>query len=368
MKLLHNFIIVASSLIMLSCNNNKHIIFTPDKILEVRFGESVNTPFRTSQMIDTVIYVPLDSTCVLGKIDDIKIVNDKYYIIDKTSGRICVFSSSGNHIMTFSKKGHAHDEYITMADVDIAFNGDIHIYDSATRQILKYSDDGTYKSSVNINVFPEDFIVLDNGNYLFYTPVFHDETSCRGLWVSNENGEFIRQLATISDKFIFSGALGSRYFCKIGDDKYGLLGSEENSNIYTITKDSIYSTYRVNHGYSIPADIQERRVVDFKEDIGRLFIHLDYAESARWISYSATNLKNDLRYIYDKKQLVGYEISSYEDFWDDMFIGGVDLFIDGKVVSYLEPHAVLAVPPMHEKFPWINENSNPILAIGKLKD
>ena len=85
-NIIYVYLLALVSLFFFSCNPTESDIEC-EKIFELHFGGSKNTPFYLSQMIDTVSYIELDSSVAIGNIDEIvcsnedkniKSYNDKY--------------------------------------------------------------------------------------------------------------------------------------------------------------------------------------------------------------------------------------------------------------------------------------------------
>ena len=92
-----------------------------ERQFHLRFGKSKNTPFHLEEMVDTFYSVQLEDSFIVGNVDEIRYINDKFYLICKKEGRITCVDRNGRFLHTLKKKGHAKSEYVTMSDADGTF-------------------------------------------------------------------------------------------------------------------------------------------------------------------------------------------------------------------------------------------------------
>ncbi|MCQ2235573.1 MAG: 6-bladed beta-propeller [Bacteroidales bacterium] len=346
---------------------DESIRYMPQKQLSVRFGEGSKKPLHLSEMFDSVYYITIDSNYIVGHIDEVKPVGDCFYLINKRQGSIVKINERGEVLNTFTHKGHASGEYISMSDVFISHDGTIHVYDAPSHRINRYSEDGSYMSTITTEDFPMDFVVLCNGDYLFYTPSFDHETCHRGLWKTDIEGNFKEQLVEIDNDFKYHGGIIPTYIREIEPDTYGLLGSEDYDNIYAFTKDTIVASFSIDYGIKIPEYLHGERLPHYSENIGNVYAKYIYSESKRWMSIGCTDFEQSLTFIYDKKNDICYQITTQEDIVDDLYqVVSINEWESGKSIFVLEASMIVENEPLHNLFPHITEQSNPIISIGIL--
>ena len=112
-NIIYTYISISVSLVLLSCNSTESEIECT-RTFELRFGESKNTPFHLSQMVDTVSYIELDSSVAIGNVDEIVCSNDTIFLCDKQFGKIYVHDLEGNSVNVFDRRGRASNEYINI--------------------------------------------------------------------------------------------------------------------------------------------------------------------------------------------------------------------------------------------------------------
>ncbi len=365
-NIIYVYLLALVSLFFFSCNPTESDIEC-EKIFELHFGGSKNTPFYLSQMIDTVSYIELDSSVAIGNIDEIVCSNDTIFLCDKQFGKIYLHDLEGNSVNIFDRRGRASNEYINIHDFDIdPITKNIHIYDGARHSFLVYSKYGEHLKTIRVSDVVRDFKMLKNGEYLIYTPDYN-KGSMRGLWKIDSNGRFLEQLLAISDDFRYGG-LYPQYLHRIDDNTIGLMSGEDNDAIYHITSDTIIGRYALDLGISIPKSLQKEKLLDFNKHKGVVYTKSDYYESKKWMSFSASNFNSNLMYFYDKVNNKSYCITREEEIIEDVEVYGNFRFSDKNIgINLLYPHTILSNPELTKRFPKITMDSNPILVYVTLK-
>lgn len=352
----------------LSCSNRTENASV--KQIQLSFKESSSDVFKTSQMIDSIYYIVLDSTFQLGEIDEVKVVGDMFYFVDKHNGIISRFDKAGKFVGSFKKSGHSKIEYVKMSDADISQNGEYHIYDEASRRIVRYSSSGDFIDAFKFNDISLDFAVLNNGDYLFYTPHYQSEGHS-GLWKTDNSGKFKNQLISLEDGFKY-GVFYPSYIKKYDNDLYGIMGGEDKDNIYSVSSDTVINTFHVNVGLEIPKQLRTEMNVDFNKYKGQIYIKPFYMESSRWLYFSCINFEKSISCCYDKKNNICYNITNPGNYVDDMYfvgIAGSDCVYDGKCwLTLLSPSVIKSSESLSKLFPNITENSNPVIRIALLSE
>ena len=285
--------------------------------IQVEFGKSINVPFSMSQFVDTVRYQQIDSAYTIGHISEVKMAGGCFYICDKHEGIIYKVSQQGKVLLRLANKGRARNEYYNLSDVDVnRKTGEIHVWDAVSHRFIVYSGDGTFVKDVPCNDVVRDFAVMDDGDYLIYTPDFNKE-SRRGLWLVDSHGAFIRQLVEIDEDFRYGG-LYPNYLVCLGRNRYGLMGGEDHDNI--------------------------------------------------WLLFQSSDMQQACMSLYDKKENRYHQISKPEDIVHDVGLYGEAVYMDDSIyVCVIEPNDY---PDKREfsKIPVsLGSNTNPILVIGSTK-
>lgn len=337
-------------------------------LLHVCFGESVNSPFRMSQLVDTVCYAQLDSAYMVGVISEMKIVGDRFYICDGHESKIYVSDRTGNVTLCLYRKGRSREEYYAISDFDVnPVTEDIHVWDAVAHRFVIYSKDGTYKGDVPYDGVVRDFAMMDNGDYLMYTPDDNGPTTRRGLWLTDSRGKLKSQLVSIDRNFKYGG-IYPNYLVRLGNNSIGLMGGEDKNNIYQVSGDNVEVEFHVDFGMEIPKKIAERTLVDFNNYKGKIYTKNNYFENRRWLLFNSTNMDDMAMSIYDKKERKYYQLSGPEDLKSDVKVQGEPMLMNDSVyVCVVYPGTdSAAMQKMGVSAPSGN-NQNPILVIARLK-
>ncbi len=355
-------------LVFFSCSNRSKE--TSIKQIYCSFAEESSDIFKTSQLIDSIYYIVLDSTFQLGNIDEVKVVNDIFYCIDKHNGTISKVSQEGKFIGSFNKSGHAKSEYVAMEDADISQNEEFHVYDGALDRILRYSKFGDFIGAFDLDDIARDFAVLDNGDYLFYTPDYQ-MGSHSGLWKTDSTGKFKEQLISVDEGFNYGIVLPS-YINKYDQDLYGIIGGEDKDNIYMVNSDTIKTILHINFNIEIPKRMQNEMPIDVENYKGQIYFKHSYLESNRWIIFASSDFDKTITCYYDKKDDKCYKIASPDNYVDDMdFVGayGGDCVFNGRYwLTLIDPSIIKESKSLSRLFPNITENSNPVIRIAILSE
>ncbi len=97
---------VCISIFMLSCNN---AIENKEAIPIINFSSIKPTDLQLSSVVDSIIYIPLETNrkCILNKLTKIKIVGDKIYAINiGTNMGLYNFNMDGRFLNKVTNVGH----------------------------------------------------------------------------------------------------------------------------------------------------------------------------------------------------------------------------------------------------------------------
>lgn len=356
-------------LFFIACDGKKEVVEDLNTvILDTSFdiGDR-QSPMSLSEIIDSVSYIPIQSEIIIGNIGDVRYYNHRYYIHDTRLMALYIIDETGHIINSISDRGRARNEYITFQSFDVnPTNGEINLYDSSVKRIQVYSNDCTFLRSIPVNDVVRDFAVLNNNEYLFYTPDFM-ETNRRGLWRVNEKGKFKEQLVSIDDDFLYGG-LYPKYFRRIDNTTIGLMGGEDFNRVSHITTDTIIVKYKVNMDIAIPKELLSRPILNFNNYKGIVYTKNDYFETENLMALTVTDMERQILMFYNKQNNTLHQIKRQEDFIDDMDTYGKFQSCDNnKMIGVLYPEVVLAYPSVKKRFPNITTESNPVLVISHMK-
>lgn len=260
--------------------------------------------FNYSDLLDSVRYIALETNneCVMGMYGDVYYINDTLYISDYQS--IFMFDKDGNYLRKIAKRGRGHGEYLQLGHFDVnRKNGEIYVHDYGKDMILVYSHEGEFMRSFPIQVV-RDFAVTESGNFLFCYPDY-TEVGRRGVWLTDKNGTFIKQLVSESDKYK-SVVLKHNYFVKVNDSIISYMGGEDNNYIYHISEDTVRIAYKINTDITMSKKTMKKKIHD--SDEVDFYFKDDHFENDRLLTFRVTNGKGkQVDVIYDKNEKREYQ-------------------------------------------------------------
>ncbi len=356
-------------IMFISCGMNECMELTYTKVIDAKFETNSTNVIKLSDVVDSIQYIEIEASQVpIGDIKNIRYCNNLYYLHDVSTHSVHIVDPYGKIVNSFCRKGRAYNEYISMHQMDVhPLSGEIHIYDMISHCILVYNTTGDFLRRVDIGKdVARDFAVLDNGDYLFYTPDYIQERH-RGVWQTNYKGEFKRQVIDIDENYKY-GILYPKYFHHIGEGVVGLMGGEDYDRVYHITVDSLFVPYKFNVDITIPKDVRENEITDVPKLIGRAYTKLDYCESADWMIATISNFEKQIMTYYDKHKEQSYLVSNADNIQEDVEVYGKFEFChNDRFMKILDPAVVLEYEYISKRFPKITEDSNPIIIVSHTK-
>lgn len=123
-----------------------------------------------SEIVDSIQYIPLETReeCLIGSIDKILLTDENnYLIVDKEiSSSIYLFDASGTFLNKIGNRGEANSEYTMMEDVSY-YNGSVYVWDSASRKVVSYSEEGHFISSFGFDYVAYSMAAINENEFAF---------------------------------------------------------------------------------------------------------------------------------------------------------------------------------------------------------
>ncbi|TDX00495.1 6-bladed beta-propeller [Dinghuibacter silviterrae] len=144
--------------VLLGCKGNKNHVPSPMVILHVTDSStSWQSSDRLSDLITPIRFVPLERSEVanIGNVDKLLAIDDKFYILDKSSAKcVFIFSSDGKYLGTIGSP----TSYKLPNDITYdAANRELWVLDGGNRKILRYSLEGNYHGDILLDFYCENF-------------------------------------------------------------------------------------------------------------------------------------------------------------------------------------------------------------------
>lgn len=368
----YQLVLLSIFLFLFGCKLESSVgVSTDSLVFDIAFDNGDKTsPLSLSQIFDSVSYLPLknDSGIIIGGIRDIKFVRNRFHIWDNKTNALYVFDNKGNYIQKIAHIGNASNEYLLIGGFDVnPKNGEITLFDYPARKIKRFSENGTFLANLSLKDIIRDFAVLENGDYVFYTPDYLKGKNRRGAWQTDSLGVFKKQLVSISDDFLYGGVYPT-YFRRINDSTIGLKGEEDYDYIYHITADTIVVKYQLKVDIKIPDELKKRPILNFENYKGEVYTKNDYFETEKIMTIAVSNLKKRILLFYHKTDSCHWLVESEEDLVEDIKL---DTWFQSSynkaLIGVLDCSYILFFPGLREKFPDIDESSNPILMVAYTK-
>ncbi|MBQ6957725.1 MAG: 6-bladed beta-propeller [Bacteroidales bacterium] len=318
------FILYTALFITMACHSDSE---KDVPVIKVRFsGQGINTPFYMSQFIDSVqrITIP-DDGVTIAQPSRLRYCRKQYYLVDAKDQTLYILNENGNVVQTICHRGRAENEYVSLADYDInEINGEISIYDESGNKMLVYAENGRFIRSYKLNATLEvyrDFVVLNNGDYLSFTPDFnHDPEGERGFWLTDSLGNPKRQLDKMDEQYRYVQYRLLGYFSKMSDGKIGFLGVEDKDVIYHITPEgSPYIAYKLDYERKMSKKTLTTQLTP-QSAPSYAYMKYWYAETDNWIVISTISMNpaGHALIFYDKNADKEHLCVNDNDLVDDM--------------------------------------------------
>jgi hypothetical protein len=89
------------------------------------------------------------------------------YVLDSGNFRIQKYDSSGHYLLSIGRQGQGPGEFQYPSNLSLDAQGNILIFDSMTRAIKVFAQDGTYKESLNIRAFIQPQAFISEEGFIF---------------------------------------------------------------------------------------------------------------------------------------------------------------------------------------------------------
>lgn len=180
-------------------------------------------PLNYSQLFSNCQFIPLETNenCLINNLADIKIENNVIYILDRQmfSGRVLMFSITGQYLSKVDKTGIGPDEYTRFTNYDIdQHKKQIAIFDRSKKKLNFYDFQGNFKNELLFNNSYSAFTLNKNQIFLYKDPLNANDYI---LHIQDFSSNSLVKLLKSSRTSILDGSyvkVGSVNFYKYGDD------------------------------------------------------------------------------------------------------------------------------------------------------
>lgn len=343
--------------------------------------------FDMCTLLDTNSFaiVPLETKreYLIGEISHIFIKNRKFYIVDKTTKAIYIFTNSGNFISKIQNIGRGASEYTNITDAFL-YKDDIYIMDVNMGKLLVYDTLGIFKHEKKINDLWGEAMFIHNDQIFYINDWSKSKSGCYRLYSTNLTGEKLQCALPFSKKESTRG-WGIKNFYTINRDHVTFTYSSIDT-IYQIFRNDSIRKYYIDLGskklpsrlakLSLP-ELVEKHIdqeyilgINSMQECGDyLFFEFKEKNEVYYIVYNQVTHKNK---VY--KSIIS---SKYIDIHPFVFSEGYLISIY-SAMSLLQMYEYLYKDKVFEnqyfkklldqKVQNIGEMNNPVLFLYKLKD
>lgn len=334
-------------------------------------NRSVHVPFDYSEMIESVRYIRIEDSAILGDVIDVKLVGDKFYLWDRSQQAIIVVDMSGRILSQVARQGRANNEYLSINAYDVhPGTGEIHIYDWLGSRIQVYSGDGRFLRSVPLEtrfISARDMAVTSQGTYLLFKPDY--DKRFRGLVELGADGKERRMLVHMDNRFrLHSWLVPPFYFGRLSDGSTTMMGHIDKNQFYRYAPDGIFSVpYQLKLGITIPKDLREKEYPEREDALADNYnTAFRYQETDHWFIVAEQYQLHVKFCFYDKVHKIPHVVAGPKDIVDP-FHTGLLYFWRGSG-SYL--YALLddeSSPAYKQGAKSVGEGINPIIFLAKTR-
>lgn len=250
-----------------------------------------------SSFVDSISYINLETTenCLIGKIKDVIISSERIFVLDDRLSIIWIFDKEGRYLNKIDSKGNGPEEYKTLKQFDYdEQNQTILLLDVWTKTILSYDLNGAFVKKVTLEMYPSDFVKLNDHNYLLSKACETDSTA--GFYLVDSLGYTKKKLIDRNRDYLYSCNFDWEF--SVFDDTVSFMAPDLDNVVYQYMSGQCIPTYPIvikpEPTGKYNSDTSARHIKDF--------VRTNYIESSQWIFASYWSSELDLRILFYSKE------------------------------------------------------------------
>lgn len=337
--------------------------------------------------LDSISYIPLESTDLIGEMDKVLVYDNKIYILDAfVAEKVFIFDKRGVLLKTIDNKGQGPDEYAGLSGMSIDFDKrELCLNDRLTMKKLYFDLDGKFLRKENsIPCFYLNMLNHFTVNQLAYLQSFSKDvnyhlvfTQLDSVYSKGFPYEPIQKRYVMSKNAVFNSTNDLLFVPVLSDTVYHIKSFNEYCVRYVLKhKRSVWN----KHG----EELSYNEVVKLIKNDGYTAFSGLFYETSKYIYFSMERSLNDLVtnvfYMYDKKKKQVYELDGRGMTFFTEIVPPDLIALDGEMcVSSFDPYRLKGLFSDNDKGYIIknnilkaiieksDENSNPVLVFYQLK-
>jgi len=210
---------------------------------------------RLSQFIESTRIITLQESSEI-MISDIRTaaqLDDRFivWLRNETGYAFCIFSNTGTFVRRIGTLGQGPQEIgRPQSFVYNKVANTIEILDNYQKRVHVFDTTGTYLREFRFEIFPDDFSVLEDGNYVLHLPLINEDANDSlviypGAHKFGTDGSYIKPMFTINRNNQFH-ITGSNAF--LGIHQGASLMSSLDFNFYRFTSDTAVADFAIDFG------------------------------------------------------------------------------------------------------------------------
>ncbi len=345
---------------LLSCGKDKNtgpaVVYAP---LLKSAKENYPTLSKLFISADTVRLKTSGPQSLLPRVNNVKFTDD-YIFLSTEDERLLEFDWDGNFICQIGFQGRGPGEYLRLSRFDILPDKEeVYTVNLSDGQINVYSFQGKFLRTIETKEILLDFAVLPDGHFLLMSRYGFTEAG-RSLYETDAEGNLQRVLYEIPPYVYDESA--EDHLAHISPDEIGFMPLKNDDTIYHILKDTIIKSMVVKSDIVMSKERLSRPSGYYSDDGYNREI---FRETDRIMSAVLMGNETVVRIYYDKVNDVTYldvdtqpvavpesdRVPVFQSAYNGWFIRVHDA---GEIIT--NPH-------LHQVFPEIDEDSNPVLLL-----
>jgi hypothetical protein len=294
---------VLSLLILGGCRQHKSKEMG-DSIINIKIDEeNYQKEINYSTLFESTKYVKLETNneSLIGIIAKIRIVGNRFFILDKRQRTLLVFTDTGKFLWKINNKGNGPGEYNKIIDFDLN-NDKLYLFDP-NRNVLEYDLSGNFIKNYPLKRFGTSIAVKDAFFYL-YTCNYPTNEGMYQLLIMDDYGRNLKTGVSAIPKNLIE-------VCKSFESENAFYPFEDetrfftpfSTKIYSIIKDSLYVKYNIDFGeFNIPENYFDIYTADDVADSKYAYGLNSYWETDTYSFFQITVNRNSKSVLYSKKE------------------------------------------------------------------
>ena len=244
------FGVLSLILICFSCHRKTERQPSSDITLEEIIVSEPNPSLRIEEIYDSLEIICLDNSVLLSGIGDVKVFDDKFYVLDRRKLIVALYDLQGNYISHINRQGRGPDEYISIFSMKIdPIAQKVLLTDNFQKKVFVYDLNLNHERTIRVNFHVGEVAGLRDNLFLHGQSTGIDRESHKALnneiIIMNTEGEVVKSfIPTPSD---VSTTLPSRSISDVNDGGF-IVHPTLSDTLYYVSSsfDQVYPRYRIN--------------------------------------------------------------------------------------------------------------------------